>query len=1071
MFKNLPALVPSPSNMAATVLSNKVLLSKTAVVFASVIAFYYSDFGTIFANALQFTTGNITNYVITIPFLSAFIIYRKRNILKATATLEKVNNHNKLRPDDVLGITLCAIAVVLYLAGSATLYALEYHIFTLPIFLAGSTMLIFNFATLRHAFVAIMLTVYLQPPPGQIVSELAADLSWMSAVIVEGLLSSVGLQITIDSSLGAPALVVQGMDGSQTPFFVGEPSSGVFSTIGLSLFAVFVAYIIRGPVWKRLTLFACGFPLFFLLNTLRIATVITLWHFWGQDVSEAYHAISGSSMVAIGTLIILLMGEKAFKLNIRTPRIASKKCSMCQKCISSNEIMCLSCGKLLGKIRQTYGKSIERMALVLFIALLSSSLVVTSTYGGASKKISDLDISQVKGPETTTYLLPNISGWNVQYAYRDNRVESILNQDAALAYRYVQTNSGGTTGSSSTKTVSLYSSVQISTGHHVWEDSLVTYPSRVGRPGATLLESRDITIGDGKEGRFLLFKRTGSSSTEGVVYWFERTPLKFGANFENRNVLISLWSNTGTLAATGAIAAPDDSAGILKLYLSLANPISKYWDAQSAKLSSSNELLFTFISKNVTVLIPLVCLPLALYWIHFMIRKSSVSSKMQKLYSQLSSQDKYILDALLRHPSGKGMLSTGSSIAKSYEILSERQLTDDQLEHVLKVVRKTGLVRDSIASVNDESILVWKPNFSLKEEEKSQRVTIIAPLRGVLKSITNRIDVPAFAHRSHSTAATTDTPSFLQVLKTIGIPGIISGSFENVDNDELVNIAKMNKIGLLFSNRAENSNYAKDLRAKHDLLIETLREISSIFSDNGLNYSVFKTIKPFPTTPSDVDILVSQQDFIFAEELLIERGYEITASDAYSSTLRKEMIVDLQLQPSVSNLPYLPKRILMENTMIRTIAGARVRTLNPEAEILVLATHSFYKEQMFTLNDFYSITMLAEEADPTKLLRMAKNANVLEVLQLTIGLCLAISNSVFNSQLKISEFGRILDAGPVSTIAAMPIKFPFSTVIKLLIVRALKDKEMRQSLIPAMKRFASPSQLAKLFSHLTRKTY
>src|SRR3989442_14554114 len=114
---------------------------------------------------------------------------------------------------------------------------------------------------------------------------------------------------SLDSSFGSPAIVIEGINGTKTPFFVGEPSSGVFSTIGLSLFAIFVAYIIRGPTWKRVVLFAAGFPLFYLLNTFRIAIVLSLWYLWGENVSEAYHTISGSSMVAIGTFIILLIAE------------------------------------------------------------------------------------------------------------------------------------------------------------------------------------------------------------------------------------------------------------------------------------------------------------------------------------------------------------------------------------------------------------------------------------------------------------------------------------------------------------------------------------------------------------------------------------------------------------------------------------------------------------------------------------------------------------------------------------------------------------------------------------------
>lgn len=705
----------------STVLENKILLSKAAVVIFSVCLIYYSDLSIIFSRALEFSTGNISNYVITIPFLSAFIIYRKRNILRGVASFGNGNSSSRVRLDDVVGITLCSIAVILYIAGSATLYATEYHVLSMPIFLAGSTILVFNITTFRHAVVAIMLTFYLQPPPGQIISELAADLSWTSAVLVQGFLGSLGLPISLDSSLGAPALVIENSDGLKTPFFVGEPSSGVFSTIGLSLFAVFVAYIIRGPTWKRVLLFASGFPLFYLLNTLRIAIVISIWYLWGQEASEIYHTISGSSMVAIGTLIILLVGEKIFKLNIRTPPATSIRCKTCNKCLMASESMCLSCGRILGKIRQSFSKSIERIAVVIFIALITSSAIVFTTYEGgsdSSRKLFDLDMKKVIGPETTEYFLPQVSGWNLKYAYRDTRVESILNQDAALAYRYTEIRPIESSNQAADSSPSIYSTVQISTGHHTWEDSLVTYPSRVGRPGATLLESQDIDITGEIQGRFLLFNRIGSPSTEAVVYWFERAPLKFGSNFENRNVLISIWANTDLMVRSGLIERADDSAAIKNLYLSLARPIAEYWHDQTASLSGSNEILSAFLSRHITALIIVTSMPLALFYIYYVLKKASLSSRMHKLYSQLKSEDRHFIDAILQSIAGDKKHCTGNTVAKSYATVSGRELDGDQLTHMLHVAKKAGLVTESIASVNDQSLLVWKINFEVRREEQ-----------------------------------------------------------------------------------------------------------------------------------------------------------------------------------------------------------------------------------------------------------------------------------------------------------------------------------------------------------------
>src|SRR6185436_13731503 len=242
-------VLSSGRGAASFVLTNKMLVIKAVALIICVSAFYSPDLSIVLANALKFTTGNIANYTIIIPFLSAFIIYRKRKILQAVAYNENRDNqaYPGVRLDDIVGITLCSVAVIAYIASSATLYALEFHLVTLPFFLAGGVALLFNLGTLKHLILAIFLLLYLQPPPGELVSELAADLSWASAVLNHALLSTFGMPIELDPSFGAPALVIQTGHG-KVPFFVGEPSSGVFSTISLSLFAIFVSYIIRGKI-------------------------------------------------------------------------------------------------------------------------------------------------------------------------------------------------------------------------------------------------------------------------------------------------------------------------------------------------------------------------------------------------------------------------------------------------------------------------------------------------------------------------------------------------------------------------------------------------------------------------------------------------------------------------------------------------------------------------------------------------------------------------------------------------------------------------------------------------------
>jgi exosortase/archaeosortase family protein len=480
-----------------------------------------------------------------------------------------------------------------------------------------------------------------------------------------------------------------------------------------------VAYIVRGPVWKRTLLFFSGFPIFYLLNVLRIAIIILLWHSAGPDISEAYHIVSGSIMVAVGSFIILLGGEKILGLKIKSLRTKTEKCSSCDRCAQLEEKMCLFCGKVLGRIKHSFTQSTwERIAVLLFISFVTVFTTVANAYPteATSKRITDLDIKTIEGSETADYFLPKLEGWNQQFAYRDTRIESVLNQDAALAYRYspildTEMSERGIIAPS------LYTSIQISTGHHVWEDSLVTHPSRIGRPAATILESDNIAISDEKQGKFLLFKRLGSESTEAVIYWFERSPLKFGSGFENRNVLISIWANTDSLTRSNMIDGPADSKGIKELYMSLARPIQLYWKEQSVGLNTG-EILYSFFGKNVAVLLFIIIIPTALFLIHYQIRRASLSSKIYKLYHKLVSEEKYFVDAL--SPAiNSNKLHTGDSILRTYQQISGKQHIDqDHILDKLQIARRSGLVKNGIASVNDEPLLVWRT--SIREDRRSK---------------------------------------------------------------------------------------------------------------------------------------------------------------------------------------------------------------------------------------------------------------------------------------------------------------------------------------------------------------
>ena len=709
------------------------MLVKAIIIAIAVALIYMQDLSIVFSNALVFSSANITNYILVIPFLIAYIVYRKRRMLAAHALEHRVK---AFRLDDAIGLTLVFIALMLYIYGSLTLYAMEYHIYSIPVFVAGLTALLFNLRVLRHSIFAIIILAYLQPPPAELLSEIAGDLSWISATLAEAMLKGYGLNVALQADYGAPALVVSKGD-TQTPFFVGEPSSGLFSTIGLSLFALIAAYIARGALWKRAIMYVIGFPIFFMLNALRISIILLLWYHYGEQVSEAFHAMSGSIMAVPGTLAILIIGERLLRVRIsigsRSDTNSKEGCEYCQTSRSLNEHICFICSRLLSSIKID-GRAVARFSLVALIvaSMFAVNASQVQAQSSLASRIASFDMLSIDGREKDTVgiFLPEIDGYRLEYSYRDQRVEKVLRQDAALAYRYVKLEERSSTGEDGTPAEirrltqpSVYAAVQISTGKHRWEDSMLIYPSRVGRPTAEMLELKDIQLDKDSTARFFVYIRPGQKNAEAVLYWFERVPLKFGDAYENRNVQIVFWSYMSTLARNGFIKDENDLKGAEEFYLSMAKPVKAYWK------SITEELL---AQKNVENVVkhrfPLVMgtglLPASLLSIREFVRFNSARSRSNAIYSRLTGDDKAIVDAVVNAErkkdkegiEGGGIPLFDNAYATTEEVMAEyrrlvnRDVSINDLLLMLRYARDSGLVKSMIIGIDDEPKVVWKSN-------------------------------------------------------------------------------------------------------------------------------------------------------------------------------------------------------------------------------------------------------------------------------------------------------------------------------------------------------------------------
>lgn len=195
--------------------ANLALALKALTLIVAVIVLYLQDLRIIFTDAL---TNEATSYILVIPFLLAYLIYRKRRMLRASMPAEGVNYPKNTRHFGTLGgVLLCATAMILYWYSSYTFTPLEYHALTLPFFAAGLTLILFNPQTLRQAIFPIAFLAFLAPIPSEIIYGLGSTLSVVSSEVSNAIVNTLGIHSTISNQSGTPAINITQANGTVLP--------------------------------------------------------------------------------------------------------------------------------------------------------------------------------------------------------------------------------------------------------------------------------------------------------------------------------------------------------------------------------------------------------------------------------------------------------------------------------------------------------------------------------------------------------------------------------------------------------------------------------------------------------------------------------------------------------------------------------------------------------------------------------------------------------------------------------------------------------------------------------------
>lgn len=646
-----------------------------------IIAIFFQDLKIVFTDALN---NDTTNYIIVIPFILAYLIYRKRKILRAT--ISKKNNEYLMV---IAGFTLSIVALLLYWYGSYTFTPLEYHLSALPILTAGLTLILFNPATLRQLIFPIIFLAFLIPPPSQILSGLGSTLSIFSSEISYAIVNGIGIPSTLTSEYGTPLIMITRSSGATISFSIDVACSGVYSLIGFFVFVIFIAYLIRDKPWKKIALFLIGLPIIYAFNIVRISAILLIGYQYGEALAlQMFHLLGGWALIFLGTLLLLAVSEKFLKLQLFSK---TTKCPKYNSHAKMEGAFCPKCGRIINPRTP----QLTRNDIIKIITIILSVILITSIQAPvvALTQNPTLIINTPSGQQTPTTILPQIKDYELNFLYRDKTFEERANQDMAVAYLYNPVNQ---------TEMPIYVTIEIAStlsSLHRWENCLMKWPIKHGfQARVTQIQLKDQQLIDNPPliGRYFVFESHATNVTQAVLYWYETATFIVNSTSQQKHVKISM------------IVYPDNLENLTLIESQLlknAKTVAKTW--QPIKTWSAMAI---FLSQNGNILLTIPITLLVGIALFCSYNKRKQKRRNFQTYKKLSKPNQQVIQTILE--TQKTTIPTLNAILTTYKNKTGKSIDEKELLQRIIEIKKTGIIKSEIANNQDIPKQIWKSNTS-----------------------------------------------------------------------------------------------------------------------------------------------------------------------------------------------------------------------------------------------------------------------------------------------------------------------------------------------------------------------
>jgi exosortase D (VPLPA-CTERM-specific) len=227
---------------------------------------------------------------VIIPVLSAFLIWRQRTQLRQLPFT-----------GSWLGVALIAAGLALRFVGQlTTMQTFEHYAFLLVLY--GIVLTLVGPAIFRRLWMPLLILIFALPLPSLVDNALSLQLQLISSQIGVWVIRAAGISVLLEGNV---------IDLGSYQLEVAEACSGLRYLFPLMTLAFILAYLFRGPMWKRAVVFLSSVPITVVMNSLRIGFIGITVEYWGKGMAEGVlHDFEGwlVFMLSTGTLLLTAFG-------------------------------------------------------------------------------------------------------------------------------------------------------------------------------------------------------------------------------------------------------------------------------------------------------------------------------------------------------------------------------------------------------------------------------------------------------------------------------------------------------------------------------------------------------------------------------------------------------------------------------------------------------------------------------------------------------------------------------------------------------------------------------------------